>query len=174
MLMKKLKLNYLFIGLLSLGLLASCGGDSEAPDNLQGDIVGTWRAQSSSFTVDGVSFRDYVKKLYADLGIPISDADLAAFTDEIESDGDNLAAVLDFNGNGTLLITADDGTTESIQWKISGNTLTIDDGNETTAFTIERLTNSELHLTTQFDEDADLGLEGSENADFRLLFTFTR
>ena len=173
--MKQLRLNYLILGLLSLGLLASCGGDDEEATDLQGDIVGTWRGQSMSFTVDGLSLRDYVKKLYADLGIPITDEELEAFTEETESDAEELASVLEFKSDGTLLITDnEDGTVESGTWVISGNTLTIDDGDDAGIFTIERLTGSELHLLAQLDEDADLGLEGSEDAVIRWLFTFTR
>lgn len=173
--MKKLKFNYLLIGLLSLGLLASCGGDSEESDDSQVDIVGTWRAQSISVTADGISLRDYVKNLYANQGIPITDEELEAFTEDIETDADELASVMEFKSDGTLLITdTDDGTTETITWKISGNTLTFDDGGDLEVFTIERLTSSELHLLALLDEDAGLGIPGSEDADIRLLFTLTR
>ncbi|MGB3777700.1 MAG: lipocalin family protein [Tunicatimonas sp.] len=172
--MKKLRLNYLIIGLLSLTALVSCNKNDEESDDPQGDIVGTWRAQSITFTVDGVSFRDYVKKLFADSGTPISDEDLDAFTDETSADADDLASVLEFKSGGTVLVTdTDDGTTDTNTWTISGNTLTIDDGDEADVFTIERLTGSELHLVSVF-EDGDLGLPGSEDADIRLLFILTR
>ena len=173
--MKQLRLNYLIPGLLSLGLLASCGGDDEEATDLQGDIVGTWRGQSISFTVDGLSLRDYVKKLYAGLGIPITDEELDAFTEETEFDNEALASVLEFKSDGTLLISDnEDDTVESGTWVVSGNTLTIDDGEDVAVFTIERLTSSELHLLAQLDEDAGLGLEGSEDAVVQWLFTFTR
>jgi hypothetical protein len=173
--MKILRVNYLIVGLLSLAFLASCVGDDEESDISQGDIVGAWRAQSISFTVDGVSLRDYAKNLFASQGVPITDEELDAFTEDTESDAEDLASVMEFQSDGTLLITDnDDGTTETVNWQVSGNTLTIDDGDDADVFTIERLTNNELHLLTQFDEDAGLGLPGSEDADIRLLFTLTR
>ncbi len=98
-----------------------------------------------------------------------------ALTEETESDAEDLASVLEFKSDGTLLITdTEDGTVASETWKVSGNTLTIDDGDEADVFIIERLTDNELHLLTQFDEEAGLGIPGSEDADLRLLFTLTR
>ncbi|MGB3850493.1 MAG: lipocalin family protein [Tunicatimonas sp.] len=173
--MKNLRVNYLIVGLLSLAFLASCVGDDDESDVSQGDIVGTWRAQSISFTVDGMSLRDYAKNLFASQNIPITDDELDALTEETESDAEDLASVLEFKSDGTLLITdTEDGTVASETWKVSGNTLTIDDGDEADVFIIERLTDNELHLLTQFDEEAGLGIPGSEDADLRLLFTLTR
>ncbi len=74
--MKNLRVNYLIVGLLSLAFLASCVGDDDESDVSQGDIVGTWRAQSISFTVDGMSLRDYAKNLFASQNIPITDDEL--------------------------------------------------------------------------------------------------
>ena len=172
--MKKYRLRNLILNLLCLALLASCNKDDEASRNFQRDIVGTWRGQAISFTVDGVSFRDYVRNLYANLGIPLTDEDLAELDDAFETDSEELGSVLDFQSNGTLVITDEDGGTETGTWTVSGNTLTIDDGDETVSFAIDRLTDNELHLAMQFDEDTDLGLVGAEDAAIRLLFTFTR
>ncbi len=173
--MKKFRIIHLILGLFSLSFLASCVGNDEESNAPQDEIVGSWRGQSILFTVDGLSLRDYVKKLYADLGIPITDEELDAFTEETEFDDEALASVLEFKSDGTLLITNnEDGTVESGTWVISGNTLTIDDGDDAGIFTIERLTGSELHLLAQLDEDVGLGLEGSEDAVIRWLFTFTR
>ena len=169
--MKKLRFNYFVLGLLSLSVLASCKKDSEEPKS---DIVGTWRGQSVSLTVDGLSLREYARKLFADQGNPLTDEELAAFDDESTEELEGFAEVVEFRSDGTLLFTEDDGTTDESTWKVVGNTLTIDDGDDALAYTIERLTDSELHLLLQSDGDNSLGWPGSEDAVIRLLSTFTR
>ena len=170
--MKQLRLNYLMLCLLSLGFLASCGGDDEEATNLQGDIVGTWQTQSASFTVDGLNFSDYIEKLNRDLEIPLTDEELADFNEFFSSDTDELE-VLEFRSDGTLSITGDGSTGEGT-WTLAGQTLTIDDGDEQTQYTIKKLTDSEMQLTFIADEDGGLGIPGSEDAVLELLFTLTR
>ena len=170
--MKQLRLNYLILCLLSLGFLASCGSDDEEATDLQDDIVGTWRVTAASFTVDGLSFRDYIVKLYQDLGTPLTDEELAEFDESFSFDSDEFE-VLEFKSDGTLLITGD-GTTDAGTWAISGQTLTIDDGDEQTQYIIKKLTGSEMELSLISPEDGGLGIPGSEDAVLELLFTLTR
>ncbi len=173
--MKQLRLNFFILGLLSLGLLASCGSDDEEATDLQDDIVGTWRVTAASFTVDGLSFRDYIVKLYQALGTPLTDEELAEFDESFSLDSDEFDEfeVLEFKSDGTLLITGD-GTTDAGTWAISGQTLTIDDGDEQTQYIIKKLTGSEMELSLIISEDGGLGIPGSEDAVLELLFTLTR
>ena len=170
--MKQLRLNFFILGLLSLGLLASCGGDDEEATDLQGDIVGTWRVTAASFTADGINLRDYIVQLYRNLGIPLTNEELAELDESFSLDTDELE-VLEFRSDGTLSITGDGSTGEGT-WTLAGQTLTIDDGDEQTQYTIKKLTDSEMQLSFIADEDGDLGIPGSEDAVLELLYTLTR
>ncbi len=173
--MKKLRLNYLIIGLLSLTILASCNKDSEEANEPQGDIVGIWRVTAASFTVDGISFRDYVVQLNRDLGVPLTNEELAEPNESFSSDSEEFdeSKVLEFQSDGTLVI-AGDGTSDEGTWSISGQSLTIDDGDEQTQYIIKNLTGSEMELSLVIPEDGDLGIPGSEDAVLELLFMLTR
>ena len=173
--MKQLRLNYLILCLSSLGLMASCGGNDEEATDLQGDIVGTWRVTAASFTADGISLRDYIVQLYRNLGTPLTDEELAELDESVSFDSEEFdeSGVLEFRSDGTLSIT-EDGTTGEATWTLAGQTLTIDDGDEQTQYTIKKLTDSEMQLSFIADEDGGLGLPGSEDAVLELLFTLTR
>lgn len=175
--MKKFRFNYLVFGLFSLSFLASCGGDSEEAANFQASIVGTWRYSDASFTIDGVSYRDYVVQFYRNLGIPLTDDELAELDESFTFDSEDFdeSELLEFQSDGTLLITDnEDGTTERGTWVISEQILTIDDGDDVVQFLIKSLTDREMQLTLIYDEDVDLELFDGEDAVMEFLFTFTR
>lgn len=172
--MKSHQLNFFFIYLLILNILVSCGDDSEEPSPAQSPIVGIWRAESTSFTIDGVEFRDYLRTLYAGLGIPISDTELDAIIEETAADAEFLVSEVEFESGGNFRITNADNSEQSGTWSISGDTLTLDEGDESSTFTIQRLTSSELHLLSQLDEENNPGLQGFEDSEVEAVFTFTR
>jgi hypothetical protein len=156
-----------------IGLLVSCGDDSEAPSTPQNPIVGVWRAESTLFTIDGIEFRDYLEALYNGLGIPISDADLDEIIQDVNADA-SVGSKVEFESGGIFRITNTDNNVQSGTWSITDDVLTLSEDDESSTFTVQKLSGSELHLHTQLDEESSSAVQVFEGADVEAVFTFTR
>lgn len=151
--MKKLKFNYLLIGLLSLGLLASCGGSSndDPLGNIEANIIGEWGATDVSILIDGVEYGDYLRQISAAAGVPLSDEEVNAFREEAELEVDQAGQIVEFVADGTFRSTYSDLGRDVGNWTISGNTLSLNSGDGSLLYTVENLTDDQLRLSFSGD-----------------------
>lgn len=151
--------------------LFSCNRDEEDP---QPAIVGTWQVNDLDITLDGQSIRDFFDQLS---GGQLSPEELdqveAAFNEAFEEEF-NDETTLEFQADGTLQVDSpDDSEDGGGTWRLTDdNTLIINDGTETTEFTVETLNSNSLVMYIEEEEAIDDS--GSEEVTIRLTLSFTR
>lgn len=136
-------------------ITTSCETDDDNGSSV--NIEGNWifNDVAIDFTVDGVSFVDYL------VGLGLDQASAQAFVDEemgkLEESFGAPAAIL-MNEGGTFVATSSDGSTSSGTWVLSsdGKTLTITEGADIMEFTVVSLTSSQLIISVSETDMADL------------------
>lgn len=160
--------------LMSFVLLFSCNKDDPQPTPA---VVGTWNLTNAEFTFDNKSVRAFFEQYYSEQGIELTEEQLdeieTAFNEGLEGEFDD-GSTFEFQSNGTLVVKTPGGDPDSQgTWQMpDNNTLTINDGGEATEFTIESLTNNELRISVEGEEDLDL--ENTETVTIGLTLSFTK
>ena len=161
---------------MSFMLLVSCDNDDDN-DDPQPAIVGTWNLTNAEFSFDDKSLRDFIEEYYSEQGIELTEEQLddieEAFSEELEGEFDD-GNTFEFRSNGTLVVNTDDDDQDSQgTWQMpDDNSLIINDGSEATEFTIESLTNSQLKISVESEEELDL--ENTETVTIGLTLSFTK
>lgn len=161
--------------LLSFVLLVSCNKDDEDNDDPQPAIVGTWNLTDAAFSFDGKGVRAFFEQYYSEQGVDLTEEQLdeieAAFNEEMKGEFDD-GNTFEFQSNGTLVVNTPEEDSQGTWQMPDNNTLVINDGTDATEFTIESLTNSQLKISVEGEEELDL--ETSETVTVELTLSFTK
>lgn len=179
--MKKIILNVAVILGFAL-FIFSCGDDDTVIErSLQDDIVGQWRHNSVSLSIDGVSYPEYLRLNYPDLIGDQSDAEIES--DINEQFDELLGDVLDMRADGTFIATYSDSEPDTGKWSAIEETQTlifnIDDPDDEfedpdVQLAIDSFTDNELTVSLEFDgPDAFFGLLEEEET-LKITVSFDR
>lgn len=161
--------------LMTFILLVSCNKDDEDNDDPQPAIVGTWNLTDVAFTFDGKSVRDFFEQYYSEQGVDLTEEQLdeieAAFNEELKGEFDD-GNTFEFQANGTLVVNTPDEDSQGTWQMPNNNTLVINDGTDATEFTIESLTNSQLKISVEGEEEIEL--ETTETVTIALTLSLTK
>nr|WKN35103.1 lipocalin family protein [Tunicatimonas sp. TK19036] len=177
--MKQTQRFFYTLFLLSCVVLLSCDKDDDEV-NPETGIVGTWRLTSNEYTFNQLEVRAYFEQYFADLEIEVTDDELddieALFNDSVEGAFDN-GTTFEFRSDNTVIVNSPDNSEDGQgNWEIrNGNTLIINEGTDQVQFTITNLTDSELKLLLEDEEnvDVDFGF-GEESILVGLTFVFVK
>jgi hypothetical protein len=117
----------------------------------------------------------FFEQYYSEQGVDLTEEQLdeieAAINEELKGEFDD-GNTFEFQSNGTLLVNTPDEDSQGTWQMPNNNTLVVNSDSQATEFTIESLTNSQLKISVEGEEE--LELETTETVTIGLTLSFTK